>query len=98
MSAENHDDFADQSDPVRFNQVAWDQMAGSGNQYYRAVTKEQIAAARYGEWKIRITPQRTVPRDWLAPWPDAMCYVSPVEEDFKRRCWRQPERELPCLI
>ena len=67
MSAENHEDFADQSDPVSFNQAAWDQLAGSGDRYYHTVTTQQIAAARNGNWKIRITPQKPVPRDWLEP-------------------------------
>ena len=42
-------------------------MAGSGDRYYHTVTTQQIAAARNGIWKIRITPQKPVPRDWLGP-------------------------------
>ncbi len=52
-------------DPVRFNQSAWDRVAGEGNAYFTAATAEQIAAARLGDWKIRVTPQKPVPRDWF---------------------------------
>jgi SAM-dependent methyltransferase len=58
------------SDPVSFNRKAWDKMALAGDRLYRAVTTEQIAAARDGDWKIRITPQKLVPRVWLEPIED----------------------------
>ena len=57
----------DQQDPVRFNRRAWDDMAKAGDRYYKAVTSEQISAARKSDWKIRVTPQKQVPRDWLEP-------------------------------
>lgn len=49
------------------NQASWDQLAVAGDQFFRAVSPEQIAAARNGDYKIRITPQRHIPRDWLEP-------------------------------
>ena len=57
----------DEIDPVKFNRKAWDDMALAGDKYYHAVTTEQLEAARAGDWKIRITPQRPVPREWLEP-------------------------------
>lgn len=42
-------------------------MAQAGDKYYRAMTPEQIELARKGEWKIRITPTKPVPRDWIEP-------------------------------
>jgi SAM-dependent methyltransferase len=57
----------DEIDPVKFNRKAWDDMALAGDKYYHAVTTEQLEAARAGDWKIRITPQKPVPREWLEP-------------------------------
>lgn len=34
------------------------------------MTPEQISLARQGEWKIRVTPTKPVPRDWLEPIED----------------------------
>lgn len=42
-------------------------MARAGDKYYRAMTPEQISRARNGEWKIRVTPTKPVPRDWVEP-------------------------------
>ena len=54
-------------DPVQYNRQAWDKMAQAGDKYYRAMTPEQIQKARDGEWRIRITPTKPVPRSWLEP-------------------------------
>lgn len=59
-----------EGDPVSFNRKAWDKMALAGDRLYRAVTAEQIQSARNGDWKIRITPQKPVPREWLEPLSD----------------------------
>lgn len=61
---------ADPEDIVAFNREAWDRVADAGDRYYRAMTPEQIEAARNGDWKIRITPTKAVPRDWLEPLAD----------------------------
>lgn len=42
-------------------------MAVAGDKYYRAMTPQQIADARTGNWKIRITPTKPVPQSWLEP-------------------------------
>lgn len=42
-------------------------MAQAGDKYYRAMTPAQIQAARAGDWRIRITPTKPVPREWLEP-------------------------------
>lgn len=57
-------------DPVKYNQSAWDRMALAGDKYYRAMTAEQIADAKKGQWKIRITPTKPVPKNWLEPLED----------------------------
>ena len=52
---------------TKFNREAWDKVAAEGDRYFRAITPGQIEAARGGEWKIRITPTKPVPRNWLEP-------------------------------
>jgi SAM-dependent methyltransferase len=57
----------DAEDPIQFNRSAWDRMALAGDKFYRAVTSEQLDAARKGQWSIRVTPQKPVPKSWLNP-------------------------------
>lgn len=52
---------------MNYNRAAWDRMAEAGDKYYRAMTPEQIQKAREGDWRIRVTPTKAVPRDWLLP-------------------------------
>jgi SAM-dependent methyltransferase len=56
-----------EKDIVAFNRVAWDKVAIAGDRYYHAMTPEQIQSAREGEWRIRITPTKAVPKEWLEP-------------------------------
>ena len=51
---------------VSFNQQAWDRMAESGDRFYRAVTAAEIAAARQGKLRIRLTPTKPLPSGWLS--------------------------------
>tara|TARA_B110000495_G_scaffold4656_1_gene3451 strand:- start:1811 stop:2677 length:867 start_codon:yes stop_codon:yes gene_type:complete len=53
-------------DAVKFNQTAWNKMAAAGDKYYRGMTSEQIELARNSEFKIRVTPTRSVPDQWLS--------------------------------
>ena len=54
-----------EKDAVQFNRSAWDRMAEAGDRYYRAVTTEEIAAARAGDWHLRLTPTKHVPLGWF---------------------------------
>ena len=54
-------------DAVSYNRNAWDKMARAGDKYYRAMTPLQIENARKGEWRIRVTPTKPVPKNWLEP-------------------------------
>ena len=54
-------------DAVKFNQSAWDKMAAAGDKYYHGMTSEQIEKARNSDFRIRVTPTRPVPDQWLAP-------------------------------
>lgn len=48
------------------NKDAWDQAVGEGtNPYTRAVTPDQIAAARQGRWSLYLSDCKPVPRDWF---------------------------------
>lgn len=53
------------SDVVRYNQSAWDRMAEAGDRFYRAVTTSEVDAARRGDFKIRLTPTKGIPKSWL---------------------------------
>jgi SAM-dependent methyltransferase len=52
---------------VAFNRKAWDRVADEGDRFYRAMTSGQIEEARRGNWRIRITPTKAVPEEWLLP-------------------------------
>ena len=54
-------------DIISFNKDAWDRVADAGDQFYRSMTSEQILAAKDGQWRIRITPTKAVPKEWLEP-------------------------------
>ncbi len=54
-------------DVSSYNREAWDALADQGDELYRAVTPQQIQDARAGRWRIRITPIKAVPRDWIEP-------------------------------
>ena len=54
-------------DIVAFNREAWDRVADEGDRFYHAMTPEQIEDARRGKWRIRITPTKAMPKEWLVP-------------------------------
>ncbi len=54
-------------DVTGYNRKAWDAVADKGDELYRAMTSQQIQDARQGEWRIRITPTKAVPRQWIEP-------------------------------
>ena len=59
-----------EKDAVQFNRSAWDRMAEAGDRYYRAVTTEEVAAARDGDWHLRLTPTKHVPIEWFGDLKD----------------------------
>ena len=40
-------------------------MALAGDRFYRSATADEVAAARAGDWSLRITPTKHVPKDWF---------------------------------
>ena len=57
--------MSDEQDAIQFNRSAWDRMALAGDRFYRAVTASEIAAARDGDWSLRLTPTKRVPLEWF---------------------------------
>lgn len=55
------------TDVREFNRDAWDRRVAAGNRWTVAVSSEQVAAARRGEWSVLLTPTRPVPREWFPP-------------------------------
>lgn len=50
-----------------YNRYAWDYQVAQGNKYTLPVSPEEIAAARRGEFSVRLTETKPVPRDWFPP-------------------------------
>lgn len=48
-----------------FNQRAWDQLVASGNRWTVPVSREDIAKAREGDWRLVLTPSLSVPDSWF---------------------------------
>ena len=48
-----------------FNQRAWDQLVASGNRWTVPVSREGIAKAREGDWRLVLTPSLSVPHAWF---------------------------------
>jgi len=47
------------------NQQAWDKLVKDGNEWTIPVSREEIAAARKGNWQVLLTESRPVPRAWF---------------------------------
>jgi SAM-dependent methyltransferase len=53
--------------PIDFNQQAWNQVAREGDRFFRAVSQQQLEQAKAGGLRIRVTPQKNIPLNWLLP-------------------------------
>lgn len=51
----------------RYNRQAWDRAVARGSEWTIPVSAAEVAAARQGDWQIRLTPTRAVPRQWFPP-------------------------------
>ncbi len=66
-------------DILSYNRNAWDKQVESGNPDTVPVTAEQTEAAKRGEWQVRLTPTRPVPREWFPAelrGADVLCLAS----------------------
>jgi SAM-dependent methyltransferase len=52
---------------IEFNRRAWDAISTSAEGWFRPVSATEIEQARTGNWSIRVTAKRDVPRRWLEP-------------------------------
>lgn len=48
-----------------YNSRAWDKAVERGSEWTIPVTSEEIAAARAGDWRVILTPEKAVPRAWF---------------------------------
>jgi SAM-dependent methyltransferase len=52
-------------DVFEHNREAWNRQARAGNRWSVPVDAATIAAARQGDWRVILTPNRPVPLDWF---------------------------------
>lgn len=52
-------------EPTQFNRKAWDNIATSPNEWFSAVSDEEIERARLGDFSIRLTATKPIPRRWF---------------------------------
>lgn len=52
-------------DVVQYNRDAWDKQVKQKNRWTIPVTSDDIARARTGDWKIVLTPEKPIPRNWF---------------------------------
>jgi len=57
---------------LEYNRRAWDVAVENGSQWTIPVSREEIAAARRGEWRIVLTPVKPIPAEWF---PDDLAAV-----------------------
>ena len=63
---------------VHYNSRAWDRQVASNNEWTVPVSKEEVEAARRGEWQVVLTPKIPVPREWFGELTDqkVLCLAS----------------------
>ncbi len=54
-------------EPTRFNRQAWDNIARSPKRWFTPASDAEIAAARRGDVRIRLTATQTIPPAWYEP-------------------------------
>lgn len=55
----------DAPDVLHHNALAWDKECDDQGEWSQPVSAEMIARARSGDWEVKLTPNRTVPREWF---------------------------------
>lgn len=53
------------TDIQAYNRIAWNEAVARGTQWSIPVSAAEVAAARHGDWKIILTPEKPVPRHWF---------------------------------
>lgn len=67
MTSETGDTEPSPLRPLDFNQHAWNQVAREGDRFFRLVNQQQIEQAKAGDLRIRVTPCKNLPLEWLQP-------------------------------
>lgn len=62
-------------DIVAYNREAWNSQVRKRNCWTVPVTSAEIEAARNDDWKIVLTPQKPIPRDWFPDFRARDCEV-----------------------
>ena len=52
-------------DILEHNRAAWNRQSAGGGRWSRPVSKEEVDAARRGQWEVVLTPNKPVPRSWF---------------------------------
>ena len=52
----------DAPDVLHHNALAWDKECDDQGEWSQPVSAEAIARARSGDWEVKLTPKRAVPR------------------------------------
>ena len=55
----------DAPDVLQHNALAWDKECDAQGAWSQPVSADAIARARQGDWEVRLTPNRAVPREWF---------------------------------
>ena len=55
----------DAPDVLHHNALAWDKECDDQGEWSQPVSAEAIARARSGDWEVKLTPNRGVPREWF---------------------------------
>lgn len=55
----------DAPDVLRHNALAWDKECDAQGVWSQPVSADAIARARSGDWEVKLTPNRAVPRKWF---------------------------------
>ena len=63
---------------LEHNSAAWDQLAENNIEWSIPVSSEEIARACTGDWKVILTPIKSVPREWFGDvrGKDILCLAS----------------------
>jgi SAM-dependent methyltransferase len=48
-----------------YNREAWNRAVEEGDTWSHPASPEIIAAARQGDWRVSLTPEKPIPRDWF---------------------------------
>lgn len=66
------------SDILRHNAIAWDQESAAHGEWSQPVDDGVIAKARTGDWEVKLTPNKPVPKEWFGELKDrnVLCLAS----------------------